>query len=553
MFGLRRKAISIFVLFFLTVFTPAFAQLEGEAHSNFENSDSSGQPNILVNGDFRYGLQCYGDWAWSKTGISYKGDFDFFLSTDAHSPPYAAEIACKGSDCPKADIVTGDIPVTVGKSYLLKLYTKCPAGGAGWIYIPHTTIGTTIERLSCNENWNLSQVSFTPAVGRQTFDFDIVDWGPFPLLIDDIVLTFSDGTAPTPTWIHPGRRPVSVSRTTVFVDGSPYLALGFVDVPYRDYRQAAALGANTIMGFPSSGPTTECFNIGKSALDTAYELGLNVLPDTTAEARAGYDNGTLSPNGGGGLLTLPLTASQYGPHLANIGWFLDDEPDQSEIVWYTLAPERLINEAAALRSKSTLPVLVGFQHAHYGPRSLIAPYNGSADIWMAEPYGTDFSGVTHATTLYNSIQRRPIWIYQNDIAASLIVPKAYWAIVNGVTGLVYWPWPSFSKDQAGLDAVKEVFSELKSLKGPIFGQSTSVTAPPGITAMARQYNGRSYIFAVNPNSTSVTGSFTASGLTQGKQIQVLFENRTITSSEGSFTDTFNGVARHVYAVPAAVP
>jgi hypothetical protein len=549
MFALRRKAISIIVLLFLTVFTPAYAQREGGAFSNFDNSTSGGQPqpNILVNGDFTYGLQCYGDWAWSKTGKSYKADFDFFLSTDAHSPAYAAEIACKGSDCPKAEIFTGDIPVTVGKSYLLKVYTKCPTGGRGHIYIPHTTIGNIFEPLTCNGSWSLSQVSFTPAASQSTFWIDFIDNSPLPLLIDDIVLTFSDGTAPTQTWIHPGRRPVSVSPTTVFVDGSPYLALGYVNVPYRDYRQVAALGANTIVGLNElSGPTTECFNTRKSALDTAYELGLNVLPGTTFEARAGYDNGTLSPNGGGGLLTLPNTASDYGSHLANIGWFLDDEPDLSEIVWYTLAPNMLINEAAALRSKSTLPVLVDFQHAHYGPRSLIAPYNGSADVWMSEPYGTDFSHVTHATGLFNSIQRRPIWIYQNDITANLIVPKAYWAIVNGVTGLIYFDWPSFSKDQAGFDAVAQVFSELTSLKGPIFGQSTSVTAPPGITAMARQYNGQTHIFAVNPISTSVTGSFTASGLTQGKEIQVLFENRTITSSEGSFTDTFNGVARHVY-------
>ena len=556
----RRKAISIFVPLFLTVLTPAFAQREEAVLSNFENSASSEQPNILLNGDFTYGLQCYGDWAWSTTGKNYKGDYGFFLSTDAHSPPYAAEIACKGSDCPKASIFTGEIPVAVGRSYLLKIYTKCPPGGSGYVYIPNTTVGNIYEPLSCNANWNLSQVSFTPAVGQPTISIDIDDTSPLPLLIDDIVLTFSDGTAPTQTWIYPGRRLVSVSPTALSVDGSPYLALGFAGVPYRYYRQVAALGANTIVGNVFSpevarqfknivdvdGPTTECFSMGKSALDTAYELGLNVLPDTKYEARVGYDNGTFSPNGGGGLLTLPRIASHYGPHLANIGWFLDDEPDLPQIVLYTLAPQMLIHEAAALRSKSTLPVLVDFQHAHYGPRSLIAPYNGSANIWVSEPYGTDFSGITHATSLFNSIQRRPIWIYQDDIATNLIVPKAYSAIVNGVTGLIYWGWQPFFHDQAGLDAVKQVFSELKFLKEPIFGQSTSVTAPPGITAMGRQYKGRTYIFAVNPNSTSVTGSFTASGLTQGEKIQVLFEDRTITSSEGRFTDTFNGIARHVY-------
>ena len=163
MFGLRCKA-TIFVLFFLAVFTPAFAQREGVAFSNFENSPSSGQPNILVNGHFTYGLQCYGDAAYSR-------GFDFFLSTDAHSPPYAAEIACKGSDCRAAAIFTPGIPVTAGRSYLLELYTKCPTGGSGFIYIPQTTMGTTYEFLSCNDKWNLSIFhkfhSLLPSVSQQ--------------------------------------------------------------------------------------------------------------------------------------------------------------------------------------------------------------------------------------------------------------------------------------------------------------------------------------------------------------------------------------------------
>ena len=85
---------------------------------------------------------------------------------------------------------------------------------------------------------------------------------------------------------------------------------------------------------------------------------------------------------------------------------------------------------------------------------------------------------------------------------------------------------------SGFDAVREVFSELKSLEGPIFGQSTSVTAPSGISVMARQYNERTYIFLQAIPIQSVTSSFTASGLTQGEDMQVLFEGRTLTSFEG---------------------
>ncbi|MDP2996417.1 MAG: hypothetical protein Q8N47_02940 [Bryobacterales bacterium] len=60
--------------------------------------------NILNNGGFEYGLMCYGNWIWSQTGQDYKGDYQFLLSTDAHSGSYSVEIRCAGTDCEKAAI-----------------------------------------------------------------------------------------------------------------------------------------------------------------------------------------------------------------------------------------------------------------------------------------------------------------------------------------------------------------------------------------------------------------------------------------------------------------
>lgn len=51
---------------------------------------SSSPKNILSNGDFSKGLACYGDYGWTN-------GYRFGLSTDAHSPPYAAEIKCEGA------------------------------------------------------------------------------------------------------------------------------------------------------------------------------------------------------------------------------------------------------------------------------------------------------------------------------------------------------------------------------------------------------------------------------------------------------------------------
>ena len=67
-------------------------------------------------------------------------------------------------------------------------------------------------------------------------------------MIDDIVLTYSDGTIPTQNpWKCTGTRNVTLSSDTVTVDGEPYLALGFTSVSSDNFSELAAMGANTVM------------------------------------------------------------------------------------------------------------------------------------------------------------------------------------------------------------------------------------------------------------------------------------------------------------------
>jgi hypothetical protein len=273
-------------------------------------------------------------------------------------------------------------------------------------------------------------------------------------------------------------------------------------------------------------------------------MGLNIIPDSTTAARAFLDNGKVGVNGTGGISSLPAIVSRYAPHLANIGWFLDDEPDQQGVNWYLLSPPLLVKEAEKVRQNTTLPTLVDFQHAAY---TTVDPrYNGSADIWMAEPYGTKVEHVTEAISTLEAIQQRPIWLFQNDTTSTLIVPKAYLAIIDGATGILYFNWDKLSLDPAGYAEVQRVFAELGSLKEVIFAPRVSVHPPLGISAAGRSYQGQTYVLAVNPNAVDVTGRFTAPGLKAGQKIKVEFENRTITSTAGGFTDTFTGVSRHVY-------
>ena len=269
-------------------------------------------------------------------------------------------------------------------------------------------------------------------------------------------------------------------------------------------------------------------------------MGLNFLPDSTTTARS------LTP------AVFPTVTQTFAPHLANIAWYLADEPDQAAVNYYYIPPATFLTESSEAKTEMSLPVAAGFQRAAYAAASLTAPYNGSTDIWMAEPYGTDFSSVNYAINLFNSIQQRPIWLAQDDVGAALIVPKAYWAIIAGATGIQYFNWDMFKADATGLAAATQAFSELKGLTNAIFGQKMDafVTPPAGTASMARfdPGTGNAYILAANSSSQNVQGNFAVQGLTAGQPVTVLYEDRTITANAGSFSDTFAGVSRHAYSI-----
>jgi hypothetical protein len=169
---------------------------------------------------------------------------------------------------------------------------------------------------------------------------------------------------------------------------------------------------------------------------------------------------------------------------------------------------------------------------------------------MAEPYGDNFGGVTHAMDLFDGIEPRPVWLAQDAVVADLVVPKAWWVVVQGATGILYFTWQEFSGDPAREAAAAQGFDELGQLEEAIFAESLDdqVTGPAGIGFIARRLSGSIYVMAVKPDAGAVDATFTVPGLSDGQQVSVMFEDRTLTASGGSFTDAFDGIARHVYLI-----
>jgi len=520
-----RRSIAILIGLYFTV-TPSVCQ----------------EQNILNNGGFETGLMCYSRGLWSKTGKDFKGDYKFLLSNDAHSGKYSLEINCAGPDCLKAAIISDRIPTTPGQAYKLSLYAKCPAGKSAAVYVPGTQGGDTYRPLTCNDTWAPNQISFTSGPSANNFFFYVYNMDVAWVRVDDVALSLAgpeNRKKPQQVVRHPGVRNVKISGQTVQIDGAPYFARGFFDVGYNDLPLAAATGSNAVNSVYLN-MAASCFNSQgeEDYLDRAYDLGLNFVPNSATTA------GLRAP------AVFPQVISTFSHHLANILWYLADEPDQELVPYIYIPPQTLLEEYQAAKPGLSLPIMAAFQHVAWDTPAATRPYLGSVDVWMAEPYGADFGTLTHAIDNFNTLRRQPIWLAQDAIDAKLIVPKAYWAAIRGATGIFYFNWDEFKTDPAKLAAASQAFNELRQLNDVIFAANadSKMTAPAGIGAMARALKGSVYIIAANPKTESVRGRFRVPGLAAGTQVSVLFENRTIAAESGEFTDSFPGISRHTYVL-----
>lgn len=562
-------------------------------------ASQGGPTNILTNGDFSKGLSCY-----TQTPVGYTagdlGDWLFYLSTDVDPGKlggYSTEIFCPGpaGDCSKAHFATERIPVDSGMTYKLTTTYKCGSGSTADIQVYSNGNGNMYiaeQGLTCDGTWRTTPtaLTFTPPDGFMEVSFD--DFGADFLKVDNIKLTYLNGSVPNQTVLYggnPQRAVIPAGSTYVKVDGNPYLALGFYDVPgsVSSFQSARADGANTVTTAAAPvTPVDKCFNTGQTSQqdyrDWAYLNHLNLLANSIYSVRTGYDNGTKGQNGTGAEHVMSSMISTYGTHFANIGWILSDEPDINHPTFNVTGAELTTLDGIATQDignqNMSLPLFTAFNHATWDPNFINLGYGGATDIWGAEPYGYSQwqLEMDNAIGAFTSIQlqpTRPMWFafdggLENGVYhPNIIVPQAYYAVVRGVTGILYFDWGAFTASYPPptcpstdptclLSDARQVFTELGALTTPQGGPLLAGSVLSGLTSqdqlpfVARSYQLQDYVIAVNTSSTqSYQGTFNVPNLPPNTTITVLFEGgRTFQSNTGSFTDPqgFATLTRHVY-------
>ena len=152
--------------------------------------------------------------------------------------------------------------------------------------------------------------------------------------------------------------------------------------------------------------------------------------------------------------------------------------------------------------------------------------------------------------------------YTNNPTA-YIRPEAWISIIHGARGLLYFCQvisPKFKEDgllsDAAMSAEIKANNALIQSNASILNTQTvnnaaivkSSNKAGNLNYIVKRYNGFTYVYAVGESAASTTGTFTLRSFSGSSTIEVIGENRTLTATNGVFTDTFSNWAVHIYKV-----
>ena len=252
-------------------------------------------------------------------------------------------------------------------------------------------------------------------------------------------------------------------------------------------------------------------------------------------------------------------------HPALLGWSPVDEPDHSGFPDFYAPLEWCMGVKDAIRkgdpNHPIYALEIGWRKGAFGHYKDIADYQGY-DVYPS--YGSSVSEIGNRADLLirETFNEKPfiafLKAYDRTAAqAHMSYAEAYLALIHGANGIFYW-------DLSGANSIwttlSDIAKEISSINHILLPPSVSLdvngkeelcqdNSAKIENIYKKDSDGNEYIIAVNTENSNVENvSFNVKGLAKETTVQVLFENRTITSASGYFTDSFSPYGRHVYQI-----
>jgi hypothetical protein len=151
---------------------------------------------------------------------------------------------------------------------------------------------------------------------------------------------------------------------------------------------------------------------------------------------------------------------------------------------------------------------------------------------------------------------------QHDVTPADIKCEVWQAICAGATGIGYFThiwkpeYKQFGVPEENRRALRQINDQITRLAPDILGETpkhaVTLEAEGGVkvAALAKEHAGTLSVFAVNYDGEHKAAQATikVEGLKAGTEIFVVDEGRTIKAEEGSFKDSFEALAVHIYQI-----
>lgn len=523
--------------------------------------------------------------ACSGTGNTQVGSLNFVNSSastwNLHLTAGANAIGKVASNCPASDIDGQNRPATNCDAGA----DQYASGGGTDTTPPDTSITSSTPTNGASTTSTTASASFTGTdnIGVTSFECSL-----------DSTTAYSTCTSPKSyTSLTTGTHTIRVRAKDAAgnTDQSP-ATISFTVTAGSSSPTNGLLG--TDLSFFPIGVwwQSPALNYGGKTVAKAYaDIGINTMlfpPDRV------LDSGDAAAMLAAGVYSVGNTqASVLGtPNAANTkAWTQADEPDNAQWNSNTQTYDPCISPSVIVGKYNTLkaadpsrPVWINFgqgvantdwigRGTCTGETGMYAQYAAGADILSFDVYPVN-SGypLTYVADGVDNLRNwtgdtKPVWAYLEvtDIegttkpTATHVKMEAWSALVHGAKGLAYFAHafsPSFDErgllnDTAMSTAVGAINAQIKSL-APVLNSTTvangaTVSSSARIDKMVKQYNNETYLFAVGMTNTATTGNFHVNGLTNGT-VTVIGENRTLTMTNGNFSDSFGGYGVHLYKI-----
>jgi len=283
-------------------------------------------------------------------------------------------------------------------------------------------------------------------------------------------------------------------------------------------------------------------------------------------------------------------------HGSLLGWIFGDEPDLES---HQTEPSEVLAEYQTIKAADpnhpTFLTVTARFYSEFDPPPWM---NGSRDRYTEYAQATDIigfdlypiygwcqpdwlymTGASHEelVTLYAPNQPTYQWIEcartssqwceldergEDDGPYPEEVRNEVWqAIAHGATAIGYfthsWECPGYTQFCLTAEQEAELIrtnGQLTALAAPIlsprYAEVVTVTTSPEaqVDWIAKAYQDQVYLFAVNVDRASTEATFTVPGMAADAEVTVVDESRTVQASGESFTDGFDELGVHIYAI-----